>query len=69
MKLKKKIKLLKAQNKELEKVVKNDCIVLTDQCDPTIRVEISLRNGVFLTEKITTKTTVVQDIITKDQSI
>lgn len=69
MKLKTKIKLLKARTKELENIVKKDSIVLTDQCDPNVKVVISLRNGVFLTEKITTKITEHQDIITKDQSI
>ncbi|MRX40415.1 hypothetical protein GJU43_14095 [Flavobacterium sp. LC2016-23] len=48
----KQIKKLKRALKELKTVVAKDTITLTDNCDPNLRAEISLRNGVLLIEKI-----------------
>lgn len=64
MKLKKKIKLLEAEIKQLKTVVAKDSITLTDEYNQEVKVIISLKDGVFLTEKITTSTKT--DIITKD---
>ncbi len=39
---------------QLEKNVKKDTIVLFDQSNPNVRAEISLKNGIFKAELLTT---------------
>lgn len=63
------IKKLKKELKKLKSIVKSDTIILTDVCNPNLRAEISLRDGVLLIEKILTEVippTEKREIIIKD---
>ena len=64
MKLKKKIKQLKAEIKALKKVVKSDSITLTDQSNPKKSVVLSYVDGVLATQEVTTEVVVTVDNIT-----
>lgn len=64
MKLKKKIKQLKAEIEALKKVVKSDSITLTDQSNPKKAVVLSYVDGVFATKEVTTEVVVTVENIT-----
>ncbi|MEM0575156.1 hypothetical protein [Flavobacterium polysaccharolyticum] len=64
MKLKKKIKQLKAEIKALKKVVKSDSITLSDQSNPNKAVVLSYVDGVLATQEVTTEVVVTVDNIT-----
>ena len=64
MKLKKKIKKLKAEIKALKQVVKSDSITMTDQSNPNKAVVLSYVNGVFATQEVATEVVVSVENIT-----
>ncbi|MEO6176764.1 MAG: hypothetical protein ABIP27_16555 [Flavobacterium circumlabens] len=66
MNQKRRIKELEFELRELKKVVKKDVIILTDQSNPKITAEISMRNGVLLVEKVTTEVNRTSETILKD---
>ena len=57
MKLKKRIKILETEISELKKQVQNNSVTITDSCNPNLKAIISLNDGAFTIEKITTTTT------------
>ena len=64
MKLKKRIKILETQISELKKQVQPSNVTITDSCNPDLKAVISLNEGEFTIQKITTKST--PEIILKD---
>ena len=64
MKLKKRIKALEAQISELKKQVQSGSVTITDSCNPELKAFISLNNGEFKIEKVSS--TSQTQIILKD---
>ncbi|MFH6945096.1 hypothetical protein [Flavobacterium sp. FlaQc-50] len=64
MKLKKRIKVLETEISELKKQVQNSSITITYGCNPNLKAVISLNDGAFTIQKITTTST--PEIILKD---
>ena len=56
MQQKKKIKALENRIQDLEKIIRKNCVVLTDETDTGKVVTISLNNGQFSIVKTTTIT-------------
>lgn len=66
MKLKKRIQTLEAELKELKNKPTTDSIILIDSVNPNCKVKLSLINGDFSIQKITTETKENIDLILKD---
>lgn len=66
MKLKKRIQKLEAKMKELKNTPMTDSITLIDSVNPNCKVKLSLINGDFSIQKITTETKENIDLILKD---
>lgn len=66
MKPKKRIKQLETQVSELKAQVQSNSITLVDECNPDCKVTLSLKNGEFLVQKVSTTSTNQIDIIIKD---
>jgi len=66
MKLKKKIQTLEAEVSELKSQLQRDRLILIDQTNPKLSVLISLQNGAFLVEKITTEIKQTPELIIND---
>ena len=65
MKKKKRIEELEAQVLELKKQ-QTKSITLVDESNPNCKVVLSLKDGEFLVQKVTTTTTETSEIILKD---
>lgn len=67
MKLKKKIKLLQAEIRELQKQIEKSSVSIVDSSNSNLRAVISFKDGTFLIEKIaTTETGQTLETIFKD---
>ena len=64
MKLKIRIKILETQISQLEKQVQSNSVTITDSSNSNLKAVISLNDGVFTIEKITT--TLKPQLIFKD---
>jgi len=64
MKIKKRIKILETEISDLKKQVQSSGVTITDSCNPNLKAVISLNDGEFTIQKITTKST--PEIILKD---
>lgn len=67
MKLKKKIKALKAEIKGLKKPLETDSITLVDSSNPNCKVMLSIKDGDFTIQKVTTETKENIELIIKDK--
>lgn len=67
MKPKKRIKVLKAEIAELKKQLKTDSITLVDSNNPNCKVTLSVKDGDFTIQKVTTETKENIEEILKDK--
>lgn len=64
MKLKKRIKKLECNISKMEEILQKNSLTLTDVENPNVKVVLSVKAGVFSTDKITTTTSENIDNIT-----